>query len=197
MYQRGRGRLVHRTPPKSFPALPASTLHHLHQTLHHAQKASSTLHQPRTGCITRTREPGKPKHQAPSTQVTRNHSYARCPLPHRNTEASDGSSQRARARASTSHSASASARVRVSAAADSQRARARADFPLRAAWTAPRVTSRHRARRASCARSGARPRRRTAEEGWKGGSLRPRSAERRTIRASSQREQLSPARLRR
>ena len=76
---------------------PASDLNHLHQpcitcinpespasTLHHAQKAASTLHQPRTGCITRTRELGRPKHQAPGTQVTRNHPYARCPLPHRN-----------------------------------------------------------------------------------------------------------------
>ena len=83
------------------PANPASTIASPASALHHAQKAASTLHQhqPRTGCITRTRELGKPKHQAPNTQVTRNHPYARCPLPHRNTEETGGGSfQPARAR---------------------------------------------------------------------------------------------------
>ena len=107
------------------PASPTSTLHHLH----HAQKAASTLHQPRTGCITRTRGLGKPKHQAPSTQVTRNRPYARCPLPHRNgRRGCPASQQRARPQR-------ARARARPDAD-DPQRARARADSP-RAAWTEP------------------------------------------------------------
>ena len=151
---------ITREPPASRcitcikPASPASNLHHPHHTLHHAQNAASTLHQP---CISRawaaSRALGKPKHQA---------RYAKQPLrpaPRARRGAQPARTRtraRARARASADTANSQRARARASAdAADSQKARARADSP-RAAWTAPRVTSPHRARRASYARSWAR-----------------------------------------
>ena len=179
---------------------PASDLHHLHQpcitcinpaspasTLHHAQKAASTLHQPRTGCITRTRELGKPKHQAPSTQVTRNHPYARCPLPHRNgRRGCPASSARAR-----------SARAR-------ERGRTRMTHKERAHARTPRAPrGPHRyvtAPRATCVVRplvGARPHQCAAEQGWKGDSNCQRSAEcgEKTIRQEEGKS--TPARLRR
>ena len=179
---------------------PASDLHHLHQpcitcinpaspasTLHHAQKAASTLHQPRTGCITRTRELGKPKHQAPSTQVTRNRPYARCPLPHRNgRRGCPASSARAR-----------SARAR-------ERGRTRMTHKERAHARTPRAPrGPHRyvtAPRATCVVRplvGARPHQCAAEQGWKGDSNCQRSAEcgEKTIRQEEGKS--TPARLRR
>ena len=162
-------------------ASPASDLHHLHKpcitcinpaspasTLHHAQKAASTLHQPRTGCITRTRELGKPKHQAPSTQVTRNRPYARCPLLHRNgRRGCPASSARAR-----------SARAR-------ERGRTRMIHKERAHARTPRAPRGPRrcvtAPRATCVVRplvGARPHQCAAEQGWKGDSNCQRSAER-------------------
>ena len=100
-------------------AAPAARVHHLH----HDVSPASTLHQPCTnpasrakGCINPAsaahglhhahQGTRKPKHQAPSTQVTQNHPYARCPLPHAPPKQAAGvPSQRARAQRARAKSA--------------------------------------------------------------------------------------------
>ena len=108
---------------------PASDLNHLHQPcitcINPASRAKGCINpasQPRTGCITRTRKLGKPKHQAPSTQVTRNRPYARCPLAlpaappkHRNGRRGHPASAHARTRAHARARAPATARARACA----------------------------------------------------------------------------------